>query len=152
MSARQISTPSQSEAELQIRQLVRQTSRDGLGVFISGILATHLPWLLIPAVYNVYGFLTNLSLLRSLQKLFRRKGIPVRKRVIAKGIIEGVQTKLLSSVLTIGHGEFIDGTGAVLCQIRETETIFRFGDGNLTPANAALMIFVHICTSLPSTN
>lgn len=45
-----------------------------------------------------------------------------------------------------------------LCQIRET--VFRFGYEdemvldvtNLTPANAALLIFVHICVSLPSTN
>lgn len=44
----------------------------------------------------------------------------------------------------------------VLCQIRETETIFRFGNKdelvldvtNLTAADAAMLIFMHICLTL----
>ncbi|RXG42856.1 hypothetical protein VDGE_06577 [Verticillium dahliae] len=99
-----------SHHEEQYRQLARNISRSGLGVLISGILSTKLPWLLLSGAYNAYDLARNIKLLRDLKRALKSAGIHIKKRIIAKGLIEGAATKMVTTVLTLGHDEV--GAGA----------------------------------------
>lgn len=112
MSPSQVSHTSY-DMEQRFRQLARNISRDGIGACISGVLAIKLPWLLASGVYNVANFFKNIALLHRLKRALREAGIRVKKRIIAKGILEGVVTKLASSILTLGHDELITASGQV---------------------------------------
>ncbi|EEY22805.1 conserved hypothetical protein [Verticillium alfalfae VaMs.102] len=122
-----------SQSEKQYRQLARNISRSGLGVFISGILSIKLPWLLMSGVYNACDLARNIKLLRDLKRALKSAGIRIKKRIIARGLIEGAATKLMTTVLTLGHDEVGAGSMAVASWLRhagsfmaEHATIFSF--------------------------
>ncbi|KAG7124961.1 hypothetical protein HYQ45_013469 [Verticillium longisporum] len=88
-------------------------SRSGLGVFISGILSIKLPWLLLSGAYNAYDLARNIKLLRDLKRALKSAGIHFKKRIIAKGLVEGAATKMVTTVLTLGHDEVAAGAKTV---------------------------------------
>ncbi|KAF4959768.1 hypothetical protein FSARC_10645 [Fusarium sarcochroum] len=113
MSQNQLRGLSRDRMQLLSRQLSRNITRDGLSTVISGILACTMPWLLLPGILNVASFVKNISVLHHLKKTMRDVGMRVKKRVIAKGMIEGALIKFASTVITLGHEDLVTVTGAV---------------------------------------
>ncbi|KAF5567592.1 cytochrome p450 [Fusarium phyllophilum] len=125
---------SHDEVQLQFRQLSRNITREGLGAFISGILACKLPWLLLSGIYNIANFVHYINIFRQLKKAARGFGIRIKKRIIAKGMLEGALTKLGSSIITLGHDDLVTATGAVSSWIK----------------HAGLYIADHLSVSMPA--
>lgn len=112
-SKQQLCALPKHELELKFRQAVRGVTRDSIGGCVTGILAFSLPWMLIPGVYSTWSLCNNVLLLRRLKKVMRDLGIRIKKRLIMKGLLEGLATKTTALFLTFGHDEFITMTSNV---------------------------------------
>jgi hypothetical protein len=113
MAPLQLQGLSQDELDLRMRQLVRGVGRDSLGTCISGILAIKLPHMLVSCVVNIASLCANVLKLHQLKTALRNAGITIKKRVIAKGLMEGAITKFGSTTITLGHDDFTTGAKAV---------------------------------------
>jgi hypothetical protein len=95
----------------QHRQLTCDLTRDILGLFTSATLSIFKPWLLLSAVYNVICLGRHIRSFRELRKSLKTQGIRVRFREKLKGFFEGLWTKLVTTVLTVGHDDFVKVIG-----------------------------------------
>ena len=113
MAPLQLQGLSQDELDLRMRQLVRGVGRDSLGTVISGILSIKLPHMLVSCGVNIVSLCSNAFKLHKLKTALRNAGITIKKRVIAKGLMEGAITKFGSTAITLGHDDFTTGTKAM---------------------------------------
>jgi len=113
MAPLQLQGLSQDELDLRMRQLVRGVGRDSLGTCISGILAIKLPHMLVSCGVNIVSLCSNAFKLHQLKTALRNAGITIKKRVIAKGLMEGAITKFGGTTITLGHDDFTTGAKAV---------------------------------------
>ncbi|KAJ4117568.1 hypothetical protein NW768_010933 [Fusarium equiseti] len=113
MAPDQLQGLSQDELDLRMRQLVRGVGRDSLGTCISGILAIKLPHMLVSCIVNIASLCADVLKLHQLKNALRNAGITIKKRVIAKGLMEGAITKFGSTTITLGHDDFTTGAKAV---------------------------------------
>lgn len=109
----QLQGQSQEDLDLRMRQLVRGVGRDSIGTLISGILSIKLPHMLVSCGVNIVSLCSNAFKLHELKTALRNAGITIKKRVIAKGLMEGAITKFGSTAITLGHDDFTTGTKAV---------------------------------------
>lgn len=90
------------------RELAAQLARDISGIFISGGLASIKPWLILATIYNSINCGRHIFAFHKFRKALKLEGIRIRFRDILKGCFEGTLVKLVTTVLTFGHDDFVD--------------------------------------------
>ncbi|KAJ4005602.1 hypothetical protein NW752_002437 [Fusarium irregulare] len=72
-----------------------------------------MPHMLLFCGFNIVSLCSNAFKLHELKNALRNAGITIKKRVIAKGLMEGAITKFGSTAITLGQDDFATGSKAV---------------------------------------
>lgn len=91
-----------------LRKYSAALTSNALGTVISSLLSFLMPWMLGSAAINIVKLVKNVWKLISLKDVLKKAGLEVRKRDILKGICQGFATKLCTTVLTLGHDDFLE--------------------------------------------
>jgi hypothetical protein len=91
-----------------LRKYSAALASNALGTVISSLLSFLMPWMLGSAALNIVKLVKNVWKLISLKGILKKAGLEVPKRDILKGICQGFATKLCTTVLTLGHDDFLE--------------------------------------------
>lgn len=98
---------SETELERRFRLLACKITRDTLGLTISAALAWKLPHLALSAGFNFKNLVKHSKDLIALKRHLSAYGICIKKKLIIKGILEGAMTKFGTTIVYLGHDDFI---------------------------------------------
>jgi hypothetical protein len=91
-----------------LRKYSAALASNALGTVISSLLSFLMPWMLGSAALNIVKLVKNIWKLITLKGVLKKLGLEVPKRHILKGICQGFATKLCTTVLTLGHDDFLE--------------------------------------------